>query len=343
MPQPLLLGVGLDQRHLILRTAREPEVSQRLLVHREDRHRRAVLGRHVPDGGPVRQRHGRHARPVELDELPHHAVLAEQLGHGQHQVGGGRTLRHLAHQPEPDHPGDEHRDGLAEHGRLGLDAADAPSQHAETVHHRRVRVGPHQRVRVRGAVAVHEDHLRQVLQVHLVADAGVRRDHPEVVERLLPPSQEPVPLLVAFELELRVALERVGPAHDVGDDRMVDDEVHGDPRIDPRRIATHVRHGVPHDGEVDHRRHAGEVLHQDAGRGERDLRIGFGPRVPTRQRLDVAGTDVHPVLVPQEVLQQHLQRVREVFDVEPLQRVQAVDLIRPVADGEARTGTEAAR
>ena len=36
---------------------------------------------------------------------------------------------------------DEHRDGLAEHRGLGLDAADAPAEHAEAVDHGGVRVG----------------------------------------------------------------------------------------------------------------------------------------------------------------------------------------------------------
>ena len=50
---------------------------------------------------------------------------------------------------EADDLRDEHRDRLAEHRRLGLDPADAPAEHAQAVDHRRVRVGPDQRVRVR--------------------------------------------------------------------------------------------------------------------------------------------------------------------------------------------------
>ena len=49
---------------------------------------------------------------------------------------------------EPDDLRDEHRDRLAEHRRLGLDPADAPAEDAQAVNHRRVRVGPDQRVRV---------------------------------------------------------------------------------------------------------------------------------------------------------------------------------------------------
>jgi hypothetical protein len=130
VPQALLLGVRLDQGDQLGRAAGEGEIAQGLGVDREDGAGRPVLGRHVADGGPVLDRHVADPGAVELDELAHHPVAAQQLGHGQDQVGGGRPLGQLARQLEPDHLGHEHRDGLAEHGRLGLDAADAPAEHA---------------------------------------------------------------------------------------------------------------------------------------------------------------------------------------------------------------------
>src|SRR4028119_1373124 len=42
-------------------------------------------------------------------------------------------------------------------------------------------------------------------------------------------------------------------------------------RLRPRRAPPQPLHGVPHGGEVDHRGHAGEVLHQDAGGAVGDL------------------------------------------------------------------------
>ena len=92
--------------------------------------------------------------------------------------------------------------GLAEHRGLGLDPANAPAQHAEAVDHRRVRVGADQRVRERLAVA-RLDNAREVLEVHLVADAGVGRHHAEVVERRLAPAQERVALAVARRTRAR--------------------------------------------------------------------------------------------------------------------------------------------
>ena len=120
--------------------------------------------------------------------------------------------RQLAGELEADDLRHQHRDRLAEHGRLGLDAADAPAEHAEAVDHRRVRVGADERVGIGaepavGVAAVHD--LRQVLEVHLVADAGAGRHDAEVLERLLAPLEERVALAVALELELGVAGEGV--------------------------------------------------------------------------------------------------------------------------------------
>ena len=68
-----------------------------------------------------------------------------------------------AREPEADHLRDEHRDRLAEQGRLRLDPAHAPAEDAEAVHHRRVRVGAEQRVEERLAVAP-LDHTGEVLE-----------------------------------------------------------------------------------------------------------------------------------------------------------------------------------
>ena len=54
---------------------------------------------------------------------------------------------------------------------------------------------------------------------------------------------------------------------------MVDDEIDRHQRIDLLGVAAQLAHGVAHGGEVDHGRHAGEVLHQHARRAEVDLLV----------------------------------------------------------------------
>ena len=145
-PQALRLGIGLDQRDALGLAAGLGEIAERLGVDREEAAGRAVFRRHVGDGGAVRERHVVEAGAVELDELADHALLAQHLGDGEHEVGGGHAFAQLAGQPEADHFGDQHRDRLAEHRRLRLDAADAPAEHGEAVDHGGVAVGADQRV-----------------------------------------------------------------------------------------------------------------------------------------------------------------------------------------------------
>jgi hypothetical protein len=343
--EPLLPRVGLGERDRLGGTAGELQIPQGLVVDGEDRAGRPVLGRHVADGRAVRERHVGHAGTVELDELPDDAAVAEHLGDGQNEVGGGRALGKGARQLEADDPRDQHRQRLAEHRRLRLDAADPPAEHPEAVDHRRVRVGPDERVRIgaqrpRPAV-VGEDDLGEVLEVDLVDDAGVRRDHPQAVERLLAPAQERVALGVAGELDVGVAPEGVGHAGDLGDDRVVDDEIRRQQRVDLAGVATDVGHRVAHRRDVHDRRHTREVLEQHAGGRPEDLAARLGVRVPPRERLDVLGADGVAVLVAQKVLEQDPQRVRQPADVETVgERVEPEDLVGALPHLQRRPGVE---
>ena len=143
------------------------------------------------------------------------------------------------------------------------------------------------------------DDLGEVLEVDLVADPGRRRHDAEVVEGLLAPLEEGVALAVALELALGVEGEGARVAEGVDLDRVVDDEVDVDQRVDLLRVAADLRHRVAHRRQVDHRGHAGEVLHQHPGRLEGDLDARLGRRVPAGDRLDVVGGDRGAVLEPQ--------------------------------------------
>src|SRR5207247_8018640 len=49
VPEQVLLAICLDERDPLLAASRQLQVDERLLVHREETARRAVLGRHVPE------------------------------------------------------------------------------------------------------------------------------------------------------------------------------------------------------------------------------------------------------------------------------------------------------
>ena len=124
----------------------EPQVVERLVIHGEEAHGGAVLGRHVGDGGAIGQAERAQAGAVEFDELADHALLAQHLRDGQDQVGRGAAFRQPAVQLEADHRRQQHGDRLAQHAGLGLDPADAPADHAQAVDHGGVRIGADQRI-----------------------------------------------------------------------------------------------------------------------------------------------------------------------------------------------------
>ena len=333
--EALRAAVRLHQLDLLRAPAGEPHVAERLLVHREEPARRAVLRRHVPDGRAVGQRKADQPVAEVLDELADDTGGAEDLRHREHEVGRGRSLGQLAGKPEADDARDEHRDRLAEEHGLGLDPAHAPAEHAEPVDHRRVRVGPDERVRERERAAVlvaRLDHAREVLEVDLVDDAGVGRDDAEVVERRLAPAQEGVALAVPLELALGVLEHGHARAELVDLHRVVDDELGGDLRIDRRGLAAEVDHRLAHRGQVDDRRDAREVLQEHARGAEGDLVLGLGLRVPAGDGAHLVGAAVTERLRAEDVLEQHPQRVRQARDVGlPRERVEACDRERPPA------------
>ena len=205
--EALRLGVGLDQRDAVGLAAGVVEVADGLAVDREEAAGGAVFRRHVADGGAVFERHVIEAGAEELDELADDALLAEHLGDGEHQVGRGDALAEPAGEAEADDLGDEHRDRLAEHRRLGLDAADAPAEHGEAVDHGGVAVGADERIGIgQGAavLAASPHGLREIFEVDLVADAGAGRHDAEIAEGLLAPAEEPVALAVPLIFELDV-------------------------------------------------------------------------------------------------------------------------------------------
>ena len=316
-------------------------------VDGEEAHGRAVLRRHVRDGGAVGDGDARDGRSVELDDLVDDALLAQHLGEREREVRGRDARGELAVEPHADDLRGQHEQRLAEHHRLGLDAADAPAHHAEAVDHRRVRVGAHERVGERhraAAVGARAHHRREALDVHLVNDAHARRHRREVLERALAPLQELVPLAVTVELHLQVQRDGLVGAEVVDLHRVIDDEVHGHERVDALRVAAEAGHGGAHRREVDHHRNAREILQDDARGLERKLHGLRRRGVPAREAADVLVADLEAVAVAQHRLEQHPDRHRQRRDGRGhpglLQPVEAVDAERPRAGVEGCARTE---
>ena len=235
----VILAHGID---LGLAAAGVVQVGAGLLVDREEAHGGAVLGGHVAESGAVGDGQRRGALAEELDELADDLVLAQHLGDGEDEVGGGGAGRELALEVDADDIRGEEVDRLAEHAGLGLDATDAPADDAEAVDHRGVRVGADERVRIVNVVLI-EHAAGEVLEVDLMDDADAGRHDVEALERGGAPLEELVALAVAAKLDLHVALEGVGLTVVVDLHGVVDDEVDGDQRLDDRRVTAEARGG----------------------------------------------------------------------------------------------------
>ena len=315
-PEAVLLGIGLDERDAVFVAAGLAQVAQRLVIDREEAAGRAIFRRHVGDGGAVGERHVVEAGAVEFDELVHDAVLAQHLHDLEHQVGRGDAFLQRAGDLEADDFRDQHRDRLAQHGGFGFDPADAPAEHGEAVDHGRVRISADQRVRVGDEFAFlvrrGPDRLGEVFEVHLVTDACAGRHDAEIVERLLAPFEEGVALHVALVFEVDVGLEGAGRAELVNHHRVVDHEVDRHQRVDLLGVAAECLDAVAHRGEVDHGGHAGEVLHQHAGRTVGDFARVLAALVrPFAEGADIVFDNRQAILEAQHVFEQHFQRRRQ--------------------------------
>ena len=112
-----------------------------------------------------------------------------------------------------------------------------------------MRIGSHQRIGERNQLAVlwlgaHD--AGQVLEVHLVHDAGARRHDAEVAKRLLCPLEQTVALAVPLHLARDVQLERRRRAEEIHLDRVVDHQVGLHERVDLVRVASQGDDRVAH-------------------------------------------------------------------------------------------------
>ncbi len=158
-------------------------------------------------------------------------------------------------------------------------------------------------------------HLGEIFEVDLVADAGPRRHHPEVIEGLLTPTKELVTFAVALEFDTDVLCERVGTAELIDHHRVVDHQVYRHQWIDLRRIGAAGDHRVAHRGKVDDRGNAGEILHQHPCRSIGDFPVRAPCLQPRGDRVDIVDTDGAAILPTEQVLEQHLERIRQLRDV----------------------------
>src|SRR6478609_4827121 len=98
-----------------------------------------------------------------------------------------------------------------------------------------MRIGADERIRIRFKAIARgnrADDACQILQVYLVANAGFRRDHLEILKCRLSPAQKGVTFGVTLKFQLRVYSERVHISETVYLDGVVDHQFGGKEGID---------------------------------------------------------------------------------------------------------------
>ena len=148
-----------------------------------------------------------------------------------------------------------------------------------------------------------------------MTDAGPRRDHAEVVERLLTPAQELIPLDVALVFHPHVDQERGVAAELVNLYGVVDHQIDRLLRIDPGGLTAEAGDGIPHGGEIHHAGDPRKILQKNTGGAKRDFRVDRLLHVPVGERFDAGRLDEGGILSAQQVLQKYLEGERQAIDI----------------------------
>ena len=186
-PQALFFGISLNERNLVFITAGQAQIFDGLCINAKEATGRTIFRRHVGKRRTVGKRQGRKTGAIIFHKAANNTLCTQHLRCGQHKVGRGYALGQRAGQFEANDFGDQHRYRLAKHCGLGLNTANAPTQHAKTVDHRRVAVCAHAGVWVGDCRAIFANArpygLRDMLQIDLMANAGSGGDCLKIVQR----------------------------------------------------------------------------------------------------------------------------------------------------------------
>src|SRR5258706_4281318 len=124
------------------------------------------------------------------------------------------------------HVGRQEVNRLSQHCGFGFDPTDAPADDSQTIDHRRVRISPHQTVRVIETM-LFPDALAQEFEIDLMTDAYPGRNHSKAIERLHAPLQKLITRVVAAKLHLHILDEDVAGAGKSHLHRMIDYQIDG--------------------------------------------------------------------------------------------------------------------
>src|SRR6218665_2856656 len=132
-PESGFLGIGLDQRNLLIATAGQAQISQRLLVDGKHGGGSTVFRSHIGDRGTVANSQTGYTLAVELEISTHHFLLTQEFGESEHDVGGGDAGLALAGELDADHVRGTHPGGAAEHDVLGFETTNTNTDDTKNI------------------------------------------------------------------------------------------------------------------------------------------------------------------------------------------------------------------
>ncbi len=305
-PQASGLGVGFHECDLVVLAAGQAQVIQGLLLDVEHRRGGAELRRHVGNSGAVADGQRVGALAVELDPRTDHALLAQELGQRQHHVGAGDARLRATGEFHADDVGQAHPRGTAEHHALRFQAAHADRDHAQRVHVRGVAVGAHAGIG-EGHPVAHLHDRRHFLQIDLMHDPVARRNHVDVLERLLGPVDEVEPVFIAAVFDGAVLLERgLVEAREFHRQRVIHDQLGRHHRVDLRRVTAGIGDGIAQAGQIDQGGLAENVMAHHARREPREIQV-----LAALDQLAQRGLQRGRVAAAHQVFGQHARGIRQ--------------------------------
>ena len=148
-----------------------------------------------------------------------------------------------------------------------------------------------------------------------MTNAGSRRNDPQIIERLGAPLRELIAFFVPLHFEAYVFIECVFGAVEINADRVINNEVDRQHRINFIGIAAQTDHRFAHRRHIENSRKAPDIMGHDPGRMKSDIAWVLSVLNPVHNRLDIVHGHGPPVLTAQKVFQQDFHRARQAREI----------------------------
>ncbi len=176
----LLAAIRFNQSNLLGAASAEFQILQTFFIDRENSAGSPILGRHVSNGGAIRQRKIAQPRPKVLDKFSDNSMLAQHLSNSKDKIGSSSAFSQAPSKLHAHHQRNQHRNRLPQHRSFRFNPAHTPTKHPQPIDHCCVTVCAYYGVGVGCAFSIgvlDEDYSGQVFEIYLVDYASVGGDY----------------------------------------------------------------------------------------------------------------------------------------------------------------------